>query len=305
MSPPLHVVTGAFGYSGCHIAARLLAAGHRVRTITGHPERPDPFDGRVEAHPFDFDRPARLRETLAGAAAVYNTYWIRFDRGVATHARAIAHTKALIDAAAVAGVGRFVHVSITNPHLDSYLPYFRGKAELEQHLADSGLAYSVLRPTVFFGDGDILINNLAWVLRRFRLFAVAGDGRYRVQPVHVDDLADLAVREGASDGPSVTLDAVGPETYPFVELVELIAASIGRRVRVVRTPRWFMIAAAKVIGWLAGDVLLTADDVDCLMDGLLASDAPPTGRISLRGWLGEHADDVGRTLSRELERHYR
>jgi NADH dehydrogenase len=300
----LHVVTGAFGYSGRFIAKRLLEQGLRVRTLTGHPDRPDPFDGRVEVAPFDFDDPSALVRTLEGAAALYNTYWVRFDRGDRTHALAVSNTKTLIRAAADAGVERFVHVSITNPSADSHMSYFRGKAELERFLGDSGLSHAIIRPTVFFGGGDVLLNNLTWVLRRFPFFALAGRGDYRVQPVHPDDLARLAVEQGRSRQNSV-IDAVGPETFEFEELVRLLARAAGRTPRVLHVPRWAMIAAATVLGWLVRDVMLTADDVDCLLEELLVSSDPPTGRIRLTEWLADHADELGRTYASELDRHYR
>ncbi len=189
----LHVVTGAFGYSGKYIARRLLAQGHRVRTVTNSVERENEFNGRVEPHPFNFDQPEKLVESLRGAAVLYNTYWVRFNHKTFAHADAVKNTLALFDAAKKAGVKRIVHVSITNPSLDSPLEYFSGKAQLEEALKATGIPYSILRPTVIFGKEDILINNIAWMLRKLPLFGVFGNGRYRLQPIYVDDLAKLAV----------------------------------------------------------------------------------------------------------------
>jgi len=176
----LHVVTGAFGYSGKYIASLLLQQGQRVRTLTGHPNRPNPFGNRVEALPFHFDNPQELTANLRGAAALYNTYWVRFSRGRTTFDQAVANTRALIRAAADAGVGRFINISITNPAEDSPLPYFRGKAVVERALTESGLSYAILRPTVLFGKEDILVNNIAWLLRRLPVFGVFGSGEYRL-----------------------------------------------------------------------------------------------------------------------------
>jgi NADH dehydrogenase len=304
MTEQLHVVTGAAGYSGRFIARRLLDAGHRVRGLTGHLDRPDPFEGRVEYHLFNFDRPDELRRSLEGASAIYNTYWIRFDRGGRTHSLAVRNTKTLFNCAVEAGVDRFVHISITNPSADSHMSYFRGKAELEHFLAAAGISHAIIRPTVFFGDGDVLLNNLTWVLRRFPFFALAGRGDYRVQPVHPDDLARLAVEQGQLRE-DVTLDAAGPEVFAFEELVRLLAHSAGRKARVIHVPRWVMIACAAMVGWIARDVTLTADDVDCLLEELLVSADPPTGRIALSEWLAEHGHGLGLTYANELNRHYR
>jgi NADH dehydrogenase len=106
-------------------------------------------------------------------------------------------------------VQRIVHVSITNPSEESPLEYFSGKARLEQALAATAMSYAILRPTVLFGKEDILINNIAWALRRLPVFGVFGDGHYRLQPIYVDDLAQLAVEQGANRE-NVVIDAIGP-----------------------------------------------------------------------------------------------
>lgn len=303
-SPKTHIVTGAFGYSGRHITRRLLEQGHRVKTLTGHPDRPDPFDGRVEVLPLAFDDPGALRAALAGADVLINTYWVRFDHGGNTHERAVAHTKALIDAAVDAGVGRVVHVSITQPSADSPLPYFRGKAELEAYLRASGLSYAILRPAVLFGGRDVLINNIAWILRRFPLFGVAGAGDYGIQPIHVEDLAVLACETAGTSG-DVVLDAVGPESYRFEELVRLVAGAIGRHARIIHMPPWLLRWAAAVIGTAVGDVVLTRDEIDGLMQGLLVSDEAPTGTTRFSDWLEDHGGELGMNYAHEIDRHYR
>src|SRR5512136_2844884 len=94
----LHVVTGAFGYSGKYIAARLLQAGHRVRTLTNAVGRPDPFGGQVEARPLHFTDQAKLVESLRGAAVFYNTYWVRFNYGDFSHSTAVENTLKLFQA---------------------------------------------------------------------------------------------------------------------------------------------------------------------------------------------------------------
>jgi uncharacterized protein YbjT (DUF2867 family) len=217
----LHVVTGAFGYSGKYIARRLLECGYQVRTLTHSLHRANPFAGRVEAHPFHFDTPDRLVESLKGATVLYNTYWVRFNYRDFKHSVAVQNTLKLFEAARRAGVGRIVHVSITNPTEDSPLEYFSGKARLERALIESGLCYSILRPTVLFGKEDILINNIAWMLRRLPVFGVFGSGQYRLQPIYVDDLAKLAVEQGQETANNI-INAIGPETFTYRELVQEI-----------------------------------------------------------------------------------
>lgn len=300
------VITGAFGYSGRHIAQMLLDQGSSsIKTITGHPERAahHPLGKTIAAAPFNFHDPQLLTQTLRGTSVLYNTYWVRFDYGSTTHQRAVENTKILIDCAAEAGVERFVHVSITNPSLDSPLPYFSGKAELERHLRRSGLSHAILRPTVLFGGRDVLINNIAWILRRAPLFGVPGAGRYGVQPIHVDDLARLAVDLG-HDRENVTVDAVGPETFSYIDLVRRIAAAIDRRALVLPMPKWMILAAAKVLGAALHDVVLTPEEIDGLSANLLVSDEPPTGTTSFSQWLEDNAATLGRRYANELSRHF-
>jgi len=297
------VVTGALGYTGKYITRRLLAAGKRVRTITAHPHRANEFGDRIEIAPLDFSDAAALVNSLRGAEVLFNTYWVRFDHGSSSFERAVANTRLLFAAAKDAGVRKIVHISITNPSLDSRLPYFRGKAELEQALAHSGLHYAILRPTVIFGPEDILINNIAWLLRRFPLFAIPGDGAYRLQPVFVEDLAELAVR--AAFEPKDTIrDAVGPEIFSFDELVALIADKIGRRTRMIHVQPRVALAASNLLGLFLRDRVLTREEVDGLMAGLLVSRAPATAHTRFSDWLTTHAEGLGAIYSSELARHY-
>lgn len=300
----LQVVTGAFGFTGRYIARRLLAEGKRVRTLTGHPQRPDPFDGRVEVAPYEFQRPAALVASLRGAAVLYNTYWIRFPHGAATFEQAVANSRALFDAAAAAGVGRLVHISIVNADPASPFPYFRWKGVLEQAIGDSGLSHAIIRPALLFGQGDIMINNIAWLLRRYPLFAIPGAGDCRLQPIHVDDLAQLALR-AARQRENLLLDAVGPEIYTFAGLIRLIAARVGSRARIIHLPPALAFFLAGKVGNMVGDQLLTRDEAAGLMANLLVSAAPPTGWTRLSDWLAENAASVGLSYASELERHYR
>ncbi len=301
VTPELHAVTGAFGYSGRYIARRLLAAGHRVITLTNSLHRENPFGDRVKAYPFNFQKPEELANTLRGVSVIYNTYWVRFNHPAFTHAEAIENTRTLFSAARDAGVERIVHVSITNPSEGSRLEYFRGKAQLEAALKASGLSYAILRPAVLFGKEDVLINNIAWVLRRFPVFAVFGDGDYRLQPIYVDDLAELAVERGASRE-DVVVDAIGPETFTYRELVTTIGRAIGKPRTIISIPPSAGYYLAVLLGKLMGDVVLTRDEVEGLMAGLLSVDARPAGTTSLTSWAAEHGDSLGTRYSSELAR---
>lgn len=300
----LHVVTGALGFTGRFLAERLLADGKRVRTLTGHPERPHPFGDRIEIHPYNWDRPDQLARSLEGAAVLYNTYWIRFPRGQTTFETAVENSRRLFCAAAEAGVGRVVHVSIANCSVGSPLPYYRGKALVEGALEESGLPYGILRPAVLFGRQDVLINNIAWMLRHMPVFGVMGRGEYKIQPIHVDDMVDLMVEAGR-ESTSTVKDAVGPELYTFEELVRTIRAAVGSRCLLVHVPPAVGYLAARAVSVLVRDLMLTRDEVRGLLAGLLYSKEPPTGSTRLSDWLQANASSLGRRYASELDRHYR
>lgn len=301
--PDFDVVTGAFGYTGRYLTARLLESGRGVRTLTGHPNRPNPFGDRVDVAPFDFEDRQKLVGHLHGAATLYNTYWVRFPRGDVTFERAVANSEALIEAAKDAGVRRIVHVSITNPSEDSPYAYFRGKARVERMIRDSGLGYGIVRPTVVFGREDILINNIAYILRRVPVFGIPGSGSHRLRPVSVEDVADICVQSGLAETNEV-IDAIGPETFTFEELLRLIARTIGAHTLFVHVPPLAALTAAAVIGRVVGDVVVTRDELEGLMAELVTTEGPATGTRRLREWLALNADVVGKRYASEVSRHY-
>ncbi len=299
--PDIHVVTGAFGYSGKYIAHRLLQAGLTVRTLTNSPERRNPFGGCVRALPLCFDDHNALVESLRGVSVLYNTYWVRFNHATFKHATAVANTLKLFSAAREAGVGRVIHVSITNPSEDSPLEYFSGKAVLERALIESGLSHAILRPTVLFGCEDILINNIAWMLRTFPLFGVFGDGTYRLQPIYVDDLAALAVAM-AAERENRIVDAIGPETFTYRELVEQIGRTIGVTRPIVSVSPRLGCAIGSVLGAFVGDVVITREEIEGLMADLLWTRSPPAGHTKFTEWANQHPGTLGLRYSSEIAR---
>ena len=297
-------VTGAFSYSGKYITKRLLDKGEEVITLTNHPNRPDPFNGKVKAFPLNFANEVELIENLRGADVLVNTYWVRFDKGANTQPKAVENTKALAHAAVKAGVKRIVHISIANPSADSHLPYYWGKAANEKAVIDSGIPYAILRPTVLVGGGeDILINNIAFLLRRFPFFFIPGDGSYGIQPVHVEDLADLAV-QGVYSRENYVIDTVGPDAYTFKELVKLVGDTIGAKRLLIPMPPQLALLAAQFLSLFVNDVILTPEEVDGLMANLLVSKEPARAKTVFKNWLKENRETVGIRYASELKRHY-
>jgi nucleoside-diphosphate-sugar epimerase len=297
------VITGALSYTGKYATRMLLEQGYRVRTLTGHPDRENEFGDRVEIHPYNFERPEELRRSLESASTLINTYWARFPHRGVTFETAVRNSRILIEAARDAGVKRIVHVSIANPSPDSPLGYYRGKAQVEQAVRDSGMSYAIVRPTVIFGMEDILISNIAWFVRHLPVFGIPGDGRYGIRPIYVEDMARLLADSAEGSGNSV-VNAVGPETFAFEELVRMIAREMKSSCRVVHMPAFLAYIATVMSGWVVHDVVLTWEEYLGLMGNLLAPDGPATGSTRLSEWLAAHRESVGMRYASEVARHF-
>lgn len=287
------------GY-GC---IRIFRSGDRVRTLTNSPARPHPFGDRIEVHPLAFDDPARLAAALRGCDVLINTYWVRFNHRLFTFAGAIENTRRLFAAARSAGVGRIVHTSILNPAQGSGLAYYEGKLALEHDLEATGLPHAILRPGVLFGRGDILVNNIAWMLRRLPVFGIFGDGRYALAPLHVDDFAALAVR--AADGDAAlerVLDCHGPQTFEYRDLVRRIGELIGVRRPQVGVSPWLGYLVSRALNPFLRDVIITREEIEGLMRGLLWSASSSLGSVLLTDWAAANRESLGRRYASEVAR---
>lgn len=302
-------ITGVLGYSGRYIAAEAARRGWRIIGLTNSGERlPNP-EG-YELRPLPWGEKSS-ENSLEGVDVLINTYWVRFThRGQGhasfSHAEAVENTKQLFLAAQRAGVKRIVHTSITKPDASSPLPYFRGKAELESALASTGIRHSILRPAVLFGASpqeSILINNMAWSLRKLPCVATFGWGSYRLQPIHVQDFAELAMNEATRDEAARIVQATGPEAYSFRELWRMLAQEIGVHRLILPVPKWLGWSATQALGYMMNDVMLTYDEIKGLSENRLAvEDTPPAGQRSLRAWVQENASTLGITYQSELAR---
>ena len=304
MEDGFDVVTGAFSYTGRFIARHLLAGGRRVRTLTNHPQRPGAQDIAADVAPLQFIDRAALVDSLRGADVLYNTYWVRFHHGRTGFGDAVANTRILMSAAAEAGVRKVVHISVSNPSPESHLDYYAGKARTEEIVRESGLPWAVVRPTLIYGPGDILINNIAWLLRNMPVLVIPELGEYRVQPVSGEDVAEIATW-AANQSQNVTVDAAGPEIMPYIELVNSVAVAVARRPRYVYLPPALTLFAVEVVGLFVRDVVLTRQELDGLMQELLVSHEAPRGTQRVESWLLMSADSLGRHYASELNRHWR
>jgi len=299
----MDIVTGSFGYIGKYITRELINSGRQVRTITTHPDKDNPFGNQVKAFPYNFDDPDLLTETLKGADVLFNTYWIRFNYKHWSFDKALENTKILFDCAKQAGINKIVHISVTNPSESGPLPYYRGKALQERALKDTGIAYSIIRPTLVFGKEDILVNNIAWTIRVFPFVPIFGPGNYKVQPIFVEDLASIAV-ECATQRESFTIDAIGPETFTYEEFIQLISSVLNRNVLLIHLWPKLGIFLGNIIGLFVKDVVLTKDELRGLMANKLTSNQKVNGKTLFSDWLKSNKDIIGANYTSELNRHF-
>ena len=298
------VVTGAYSYTGRFIARRLMDQGRAIKTLTNHPRREGAEDVTADVAPLQFSDRSGLVDSLRGAEVLYNTYWVRFNHGRTRFGEAVANTRVLLGAARDAGVRKVVHISVSNPSEDSPLDYYAGKARAERAVRESGLPWAIVRPTLIFGPGDILINNIAWLLRRLPLFGIPGRGDYRLQPVAGEDVAEIATWAAAQID-NVTVDAAGPDVIYFSEMVESIAIAVGKHPRFLYVSPKNALRAARLIGRVMNDVTLNEPELQGLMRELLVSHEQPRGKRRLDNWLLSSVDTLGMNYHSELARHWR
>jgi NADH dehydrogenase len=149
----------------------------------------------------------------------------------------------------------------------------------------------------------VLVNNIAWLLRKLPVFAIGGGGGYRIRPIHVDDLADLAIACAAHTDDQI-IDAVGPDRPTFSELVRAIRAAVDSRAVIVPVPGAVLPPLSAVLNRALHDVLLTRDEYHAMADGLADTDGPATAPTAITTWLKANAPTLGRHYANELQRHF-
>jgi NADH dehydrogenase len=298
------VITGASGFIGGTVTERLLAR-HEIGSLTSHPHK-NRFGDRVRSVLYDFNRPERMDDAFAGADVFVNSYYVRFNYAGQTFERAVERTAVLLDRARRAGVRRIVHVSVSNADESSDLPYYRNKGRIERLVRESGLEFAIFRPALVFGAGDILLNNIAWFLRRVPLFGIFGDGAYRVQPVELDAFGALVAGAVETAGSGGVTAVAGPVDYTYVELVRLIRRAVGSRAAIARMPAWLALTASWLTGFVVRDIVLTRDEVEGLVRGYLSSTNPQRVGRGLDAWLGREdvRHELGRRYESELRRRF-
>jgi uncharacterized protein YbjT (DUF2867 family) len=302
---PTILITGASGFIGGAIADRLIGRAE-IRSLTSHPAK-NRFGARVRSFSYNFDRPAAMADAFHGVDVFVNSYYVRFKYGKSTFERAVDASRELITLARDARVRKIVHVSVSNAREQSELPYYANKGRIERLVSASGLPYTILRPAIVVGPGDILVNNIAYFLRRLPVFTIFGRGTYRAQPVTLDAFADVAVEAVDGAYQNQTIAIAGPRDWRFVDMVRAIRATVGSHAALVPAPSWMALAGLKIAGVVLRDVVLTGDEIKGLTREYLCAREPVRRGADFDEWLADPAVGaaLGREYSSELARHFR
>ena len=299
------LITGASGYIGGAVAERLVDCAE-VRSLTSHPAK-NRFGDRVHSFPYDFEHPERMADAFRGVDVFVNSYYVRFNYGRVRFEQAVERSRQLFALARTAGVRKVVHVSVSNASEESDLPYYRNKGRIERIVRDSGIEHTILRPALVVGPNDILVNNIAYFLRRLPVFTMFGAGRHRVQPITLDAFADLALEAVHGAHRNQTLAVAGPTDWLFVDMVRSIRRAVRSRAVIVPAPAVVALAGLGAAGLLLGDVVLTSDEVKGLTREYLFAGQPLRRGLDFSAWIAQDsiASVLGRRYANELSIHFR
>ena len=324
-------VAGGTGFVGRHVVAALSAQGHHVVVLARGSHALEAGPG-VELVCCDMAAGPPSLDALAGCAAIVNLVGIKREDGSQTFERVhVGATEHLLAAAHTVGIPRFVHLSVVASRPDARSAYHDTKWRVEELVRASGLAWTILRPSVIYGRGDDFVTHLVKMVRFAPLFPVVGRGDSRLQPVAVETVATAVAQSLERDATiGRSLDLVGPQAITLREAVRTVAEGLGQSVWIVSTPMWLQRRAVQVMNALTPRPLSTPAQLQMLIDGLvgdpasahealgvesppfsaarvrdLAADIPPLFGVSLRPgaaaegapWLGGWRGHAGRAAA--------
>jgi uncharacterized protein YbjT (DUF2867 family) len=292
MDRTIVAIAGGSGFIGRAIVRRLGDAA-RARVLTRHPDavRAQLAGTGAEFVRADVTDPASLEAALTGAqvavnAAQFDGYPVENPRRGLTFERVdYGGTVAMLEAARKVGLARFVYISGAAADEHSRQPGFRAKGRAERAIRDSGIDFTIFRPSLVYGPEDRVTNMMARMLRNLPVFAIPGTGRQRVQPILVDDLAACVARAVAGSGRNGVFDVGGPDAMTFEEMVRLIMELTGCQRPVVRVPAMLMRlggAMAEMAAVILPQPVFSRDAVDFLVADNICDVAPLIAEFGIR-----------------------
>ena len=238
------LVTGPTGFLGRRVVQKLLDHNYQVRCLVRSPGRERILpQGSVDVYYGDIDNPEALISACRGVEQVIHLVAvIRQGKEATFDSVNRVGVQNVVAAAKEAGsVGQFIHVSAVGAVNNPEFPYLQSKWEGEQTVIDSGLPYTIIRPSIIFGRGDEFLNSLAALVRVFPMVPIISSGRNRLQPIWVDDVAQcIALSLSRHDLQGHILELGGPEQLSYNEIVRIVSRTMGRRRVHLHVPMWIM-----------------------------------------------------------------
>ncbi len=269
------LVTGGSGFIGRRVVSRLADGGSNLRVLARGQRHADLPEG-VEVARGDVVSGEGLPEAMAGVEKVVHLVAIIRESGGQTfEANIWRGTEKVVEAAKAAEVKKLVYVSAIGAQDNPTYRYLHAKWQAERAVKLSGLPYTILRPSIVFGEGDEFINALAGLVRYNPVVPVAGDGKARFQPIWVEDLVTCIVAcldEDAHAGQ--TLEIGGPEQLTYDELLDVVKEALGRSRIKVHVPLAVMRPLAQVMEWVLPKPPVTGEQLKMLaLDNIAETDS--------------------------------
>ncbi len=244
------LMTGGTGFVGTHLSIELASRSYKAVCLARDPKKAAPLAQKgVSFVKGDVTDPATLPPAFKDVDTVIHLVGILVESKGATYRRVhVEGTRNVVNACLKAGVRRYIHISALGTRKDAVSEYHKTKWEAEEIVRSSGLDYTILRPSVMFGEGDKFTNTFASAMRLSPFVIVPGNGKNRMQPVFVKDVAKaLAASVGMEATKGNTYEIAGPIALSFDEIIDAIAGAIGRKRLKVHAPMPLMRVGAAVM----------------------------------------------------------
>src|SRR5215469_8538237 len=291
-------LTGATGFVGSHMLARLLGDGHTARALVRRRGllRSVEAPGRVDEVQDDINSES-VSKHVTGCDAVINLVGIIYEHGANTFERAHHQgTRNLIEAARRSGVKRFVQMSALGARPENASAYHTTKFAAEEEVRNSGIPWVILRPSLIIGPGSPFVKQMVEVMRAAPFIRpVPGTGKYRFRPVHVDDVVECfaqSLTNPASTGENI--DLVGGEELTLDQISDAIATYLDLRKTILHVPMPLMKAGAALFSFLPMKPPVTSVQLRMMEEGSTADPSamrrifqiePESFRAALRDFL--------------------
>jgi NADH dehydrogenase len=253
-------LTGATGYVGRQVVRDLIKSGYAVVALVrkgSEPKLPEGIAGSITVVDGDIRTPESYRDALQSCNAIINLPGLLREfpkRGITFEGVHFLGTKFLVDEAQKSGITRFIQMSARGVREGASPKYQETKLRAEEYLKSSRLQWTVFRPSLMFGNEKEGFANFISVLRDLLAMApfvvpVLGDGKYRLQPVAVQNVSEGFVKALTSEGSAGrTYDVAGPDRYTYDELLVMVAYVVGKHKIKIHQPMVLMKMMASILG---------------------------------------------------------